>query len=351
MPVVAAAQGRLIGKVTDQNGVSVVAAVVAISSQDLNEAAITNASGYYVFYSLPPGNYKVKVIKRGLPSVEMGAAVTSGSTKFLDIKLIPQQPQKEEVVVVETPKKVPEKHKAEPQPVRKAEPKEIAKASKIGPLPQAEDPAKHITVATAIIDTSQVDAELNKALSEAKMMAEFETRQYDSPPEIVGGMNKLYQKLIYPSLAREQRLQGNVVAKVFVDRNGFVSKVSLVKKSDEMFNDEVYRVLTEDMRFIPATLANKPVAAVTTVFVTFALQKNSLAMQVQAAVLSKIFADEKNLSQKSSIRVGVIYSSAEENAAATEIQTAFSSVKIDAKVLEEKELRLSISDFDVLYLM
>ncbi|NTV47175.1 MAG: carboxypeptidase regulatory-like domain-containing protein, partial [Chlorobiales bacterium] len=118
LPLVAMAQGRLVGKVTDQNNAPVVAAVVAISSQELNEAAITNASGYYVFYSLPPGDYKVKVVKRGLPSIQSGAAVTTGTTRLLDIKLTPQPSQKEVVVAVEAPKKVPEKRKAEPQPIK-----------------------------------------------------------------------------------------------------------------------------------------------------------------------------------------------------------------------------------------
>lgn len=354
LPLVALAQGRLVGKVTDQNNAPVVAAVVSISSQELNEAAITNASGYYVFYSLPPGDYKVKVIKRGLPSIQSGVALVSGITRLLDIKLTPQAPQKEVVVAVEAPKKVLEKRKVEPQPIKKPEAKEIVKVAKVGPVPPSEEPAKSANlpaVTTAIIDTNTIEVDVRKALSEAKMIADLETSQYDSPPEIAGGMNKLYQKLVYPSLAREKGLQGNVVAKVFVDQNGHVSKVSLVKKSDEMFNDEVYRVLTEDMRFIPAVRANKPVAVATTVFVTFSLQKNALGLQVQAAVLSKIFAEEKGLRQKNQVRVGVVYSSPEEKASATEMQTAFSSVKLAAKVLEEKELRQAVNDFDVLYLM
>src|SRR6185436_16596718 len=70
IPSTAAAQavtGTLLGNVTDSSGGAVPGATVTATDVDKNisRTAVTNESGYYIFNSLPNGNYTVDAELQG----------------------------------------------------------------------------------------------------------------------------------------------------------------------------------------------------------------------------------------------------------------------------------------------
>ncbi|MEI7811012.1 MAG: energy transducer TonB [Ignavibacteria bacterium] len=68
-------------------------------------------------------------------------------------------------------------------------------------------------------DNNKSTSELNPAFSQIA----------DLIPEPVGGYSSLTKKITYPVIAKNAKLEGEVLAKVTVDKNGSVTNVSIVK--------------------------------------------------------------------------------------------------------------------------
>ncbi len=263
-------QARLVGRVADEENQPLAAAIVYVISPNFTQAALTNASGYFTFLDLPIGNYLLKAYKRGLPTWQKDISLSSPSTIRLDIKLA-EKPATLAAADAKTPSKVTakepkERDLAEARPARpkpeqeKKEPERTAAPTP--PEPKAE------TLSDADIDK---DEGLRQSVEEAKLTTASDAIKPDTKPELIGGMEALNQKIIYPAIARERGLQGGVIAKVNVDPLGFVRKVTILRSTDASFSEEVFRVLSEDVRFKPAMLNGKPVAAAAVIYVEFKL--------------------------------------------------------------------------------
>ena len=48
-------------------------------------------------------------------------------------------------------------------------------------------------------------------------------------PEPIGGMNTIYKKLVYPQDAKENKIEGNVKIRAFIEKNGEVSSAQVVE--------------------------------------------------------------------------------------------------------------------------
>ncbi len=263
-------QARLVGRVTDEENQPLAAAIVYVISPNFTQATLTNASGHFTFLDLPIGNYLLKAYKRGLPTWQKDISLSSPSTIRLDIKLA-EKPATLAAADAKTPSKVTakepkERDLAEARPARpkpeqeKKEPERTAAPTP--PEPKAE------TLSDADIDK---DEGLRQSVEEAKLTTASDAIKPDTKPELIGGMEALNQKIIYPAIARERGLQGGVIAKVNVDPLGFVRKVTILRSTDASFSEEVFRVLSEDVRFKPAMLNGKPVAAAAVIYVEFKL--------------------------------------------------------------------------------
>ncbi len=346
----AVAQGRLLGLITDDQGNPLRAAVVSLSNSDLTQAAVSNASGYYAFISVPLGSYTLKVSKSGLPQVSSSVTFEASIMKRLDVRLASAAPAD----LAEAKRAKPEPKDRRPEPAEK-KPADLAKAEPAAkpaetklpqpkPAPVPEKPAIIASTDTSLAANSR----LKEALQDAEDAEKSEKLTLETKPEIIGGMNALYEKLIYPSIAREQKIEGDVVAKVFVDRNGFASKVTLVKTANAILNDEVFRVLSEDLRFKPATVGGKPIAGVVTILVTFRTERSLLPLQ--AAMFTKIFGYEKLLAQKPKVKIGVVYA-ADADIDGNELVKQFQTAKTEAEFVPESKLAETAKAFDVLYLL
>ncbi len=271
-------QARLVGRVADEENQPVAATVVYVISQNFTQATLTNASGYFTFLDVPIGNYLLKAYKRGLPAWQKDINLSSPSTIRLDIKLTEKpvaltatdakatskvtakEPKERDLAEARPARPKPEQ---EPKPEQgKKEPERAATSAPPQPEPKAE------TISDADIDKEEG---LRQSVEAAKLTNAGDAIKPDTKPELIGGMEALNQKIIYPAIARERGLQGGVIAKVSVDPLGLVRKVTILRSTDPSFSEEVFRVLSEDVRFKPATLNGKPVAAAAVIYVEFKL--------------------------------------------------------------------------------
>jgi len=254
------AQGRLIGRVVGENNEPIPGATVSISGQTAM-VAISNAQGYYVLLDVPQGQYEVKATKRGQPVWRGSVTVASGVTQRIDMKLgdksgnlaMAKAAADAKKLKVEKPKKEEEKKEEE-----KSEPA----------------PAPAPAVATNAQEIAK-EKELQKAIEESEKLNQLDAAQGDLPEtdvEIVGGIEAIQSKIEYPVSLQRAKIEGTVVARVFVDEQGNPLRISLVQPANKFLNEEVIRVLTEETKFKPAKVGNSPVRGAITIPVKFKIQ-------------------------------------------------------------------------------
>lgn len=264
-------QGRLVGRLLGSDKKPVIAATVYVVSPKFTQATITNAFGYFTFFDVPVGDYQLKTYKRGLPLLEKSLQVKEGLSR-IDLSISDQ------VASLETPSKTVKKPKRN-QPTSKPAPEKTNKPEPTKTLATDEPDSLDEEGATDESDIETISEQdlakeegLKESFENAKTLVETEKTKVDKRPEIIGGMPALNSKIMYPTIAREKGTQGAVIARVNVDKNGKITKVTISKSSDPSFSEEVFRVLSDDVQFQPAQLNNQPVASVVTVLIEFKLQ-------------------------------------------------------------------------------
>lgn len=263
-------QGRLVGRVTDENANPVPAATVYLISTNFTQATITNASGYFTLLDIPLSTYEIKAYKRGYPIWQKNFSIASSSTFRIDIKLVESS-----LANIET--RATKDVQSEAKKIKRPSPKTVDKVKEV-PLETATVPASTSSQNESGVNpqtVSETDIEqeegLRQSVQTAKDVVVSDAVKPDTKPEIIGGIEALNRKIIYPTIAREQGLQGGVIAKVNVDKFGDVTKVTILRSTNPSFSEEVFRVLSDDIRFKPATLNNQPVAASAVIYVEFKL--------------------------------------------------------------------------------
>ncbi len=255
------AQGRLIGRVTDEDGTPVAGATVSVSGQTAM-VAISNAQGYYVLLDVPQGQYEVKATKRGKPVWRGSITIASGVTQRIDMRL----GSKSENLAAKTA------IDAKRVKVEKPKEKEVKEEEK------QQEEEKPETVAPTVVASAQEIAkeqELQKAIQESEMLSQLDAAQADLPEtdvEIVGGIEAIQSKIEYPVALKRAKIEGTVIARVFVDEQGNPLRIALIQPANKFLNEEVIRVLTEETKFTPAKVGNSPVRGAITIPVKFKIQ-------------------------------------------------------------------------------
>lgn len=90
-------------------------------------------------------------------------------------------------------------------------------------------------------------------------------------PELDGGMTELTKKIKYPAVAKQTNIEGKVYAMAYVDEQGNVGKVKIIKGLGAGCDEEVVRVLSSS-KFKPGQHEGKTVKVKTTVSVVFKLK-------------------------------------------------------------------------------
>ncbi|MBC8043349.1 MAG: TonB family protein [Rhizobacter sp.] len=287
----AVAQGRIMGRITDESGNPIPAATISLTAGGLAQAALTNAQGYYAFLSVPQGDYTIRVIKRDARAQTASVSVVPGRMVRFDVML----PSLTTLAIVtagdDGKNEFKSESKPEPRPPKRPDQKPRP-APPVKPPPVAvktAPPADSLAskpVATKVdtpvsrpvatkVDTLAsgeiADGGLKQAVKDAEVTEASERVKVDVRPQVQGGLDAIARKLIYPEVTRASRLQGSVVAKVFIKESGEVTKVTILKSPHPAFSEEVFRVLSEDVRFSPAQAGRKNVAGTAVILVAFTL--------------------------------------------------------------------------------
>ncbi len=77
-------------------------------------------------------------------------------------------------------------------------------------------------------------------------------------PEIVGGLESLYDMLEYPELARKAGIEGLVIVWFVIEKDGSPTNLEVAKSASEILDSEALRVVAL-MRFKPGLQRGKPV--------------------------------------------------------------------------------------------
>lgn len=104
----------------------------------------------------------------------------------------------------------------------------------------------------------------------------YQIQSLDSEPEYPGGINGLMsflaQNLVYPESAMESNIQGKVVLKFVVTKDGNVANVEVVRSVDPALDAEALRVISLLKGFTPGVYEGKKVNVWYTLPVNFKLQ-------------------------------------------------------------------------------
>ncbi len=252
----AVSQGRLFGRVVDEGGKPVPAATVFVSSGSVNRAALTNAQGYYVFLGISEGKYSLKVFKTGFPKTSReGIAIASNSTARHDFKLGDASGGVQAASVARERKK------------------EVTKVAK----PKSEKPTETIVVKNEVgeaeeLDESEVE-EIKKAEESAKEEEQALTTAAEKEVAIEGGITAIQKAVKYPETAVNLKIEGKVVVRVFVGRDGSPLRMDVMKSAHELLDEEALRVLSENAKFTPAVVNGQNAIGVITVPITFKIGK------------------------------------------------------------------------------
>ncbi len=90
-------------------------------------------------------------------------------------------------------------------------------------------------------------------------------------PEPIGGIAAIQSKIVYPEIAKRAGVQGRVFVKAYVDENGNVTKVELIRGIGAGC-DEAAMTAVQSVKFKPGKQRGKPVKVQVTVPVLFKLQ-------------------------------------------------------------------------------
>jgi periplasmic protein TonB len=93
-------------------------------------------------------------------------------------------------------------------------------------------------------------------------------------PSFVGGDNALYdfsKNIIYPLKAKENNVEGRVVVKFIIEKDGAVSNIEIIRKLGFGCDEEVIRLIKTMPKWNPAKQSGKPVRVYFTMPISFIL--------------------------------------------------------------------------------
>jgi protein TonB len=93
----------------------------------------------------------------------------------------------------------------------------------------------------------------------------------ESMPEPVGGLPAIYKKISYPSVAKSAGLEGKVYLLIFVNENGGVDNVKVIKGIGGGCEEEAVKAV-KSIRYTPGKNKGVPVKVKLSLAITFKLK-------------------------------------------------------------------------------
>jgi len=211
--------------------------------------------------------YSLKAFKRGLPKVEPIPVTIAANTTTRKDFILGATGGSVTLLASSKPKEKPAEKPAAERPVAAVV---KLKEEKAAEKPVAEAKPSEPEPTTVAVDE---DDEIKRITAEAEALTSQLNATVEKDVQIQGGIESIIKKIVYPETAIHMKIEGKVVARVFVDAKGNVLKIDILKPAHELLNEEAVRVLTEDAVYIPAQANGKPVAGAITVPLNFKIQK------------------------------------------------------------------------------
>ena len=161
---------------------------------------------------------------------------------------------------------------AEPLPQRKPEAPRIASQAPAipQPAPVLALPAPQAPAANAFTVPAPEVSELSPAPEQKQQVASIA-----ATPPAYGAAYLRNPAPPYPAAARRNGVQGTVMLKVVVARDGLPARVELEKSSGSMHLDSAALEAVKAWRFVPARRGNEPVEGIVTFPIVFRLENAS----------------------------------------------------------------------------
>ncbi len=80
----------------------------------------------------------------------------------------------------------------------------------------------------------------------------------DEPPQIIGGIDSLINKIKYPEIARRSGIKGIVIVEFIIDSSGNATEIKIISGLDAGC-DEIFIEALITQKYIPAKKNSKPV--------------------------------------------------------------------------------------------
>ncbi len=240
--------GRISGKVIDRdsnNGLPSVT-VYLFQGDVQKQSARTNSGGNFSFVNVVPDGYTIKASKPGFNEFSKFVRVNPNFTTKLFLPLSPLNsgPSNYSSSQETESKAAPSKSTA----VQSAQKK---KTEITGSLPTTP-------IQSPAIDSSKLVAETEPAQEEIKTDELVFIEAPQEMPEPIDGWSSLYKKIVYPEIARKQKASGTVTLSVYIDKNGDVISIEIIKSAhpalDKAAEDAVY-----ELKFKPGKQEGRPV--------------------------------------------------------------------------------------------
>ncbi|MBJ7429150.1 MAG: energy transducer TonB [Bacteroidia bacterium] len=94
-------------------------------------------------------------------------------------------------------------------------------------------------------------------------------------PSFIGGEDSLYsflrQRLVYPQLAKENGIEGKVIVRFIVEKNGKLTNIEVLRKMGWGCDEEAIRILKLSPNWIPGKMRGKAVRVKYTLPINFRL--------------------------------------------------------------------------------
>lgn len=95
-------------------------------------------------------------------------------------------------------------------------------------------------------------------------------------PSFVGGEDSLYsflyQHIVYPQIAKENQIEGRVVVRFVIEKDGLITKIEILKKLGWGCDEEAIRLIKLMPKWMPAKMNGKPVRTYFTLPIVFKLK-------------------------------------------------------------------------------
>ncbi|MBL1214941.1 MAG: energy transducer TonB [Ignavibacteriae bacterium] len=147
--------------------------------------------------------------------------------------------------------------------------KKISKIISINNLQQAEVFVDFLNDSFSV-SYRNLDAEENNLWADKKLSQMAYFIAVEEMPKPVGGMDSLQARVSYPEIAKRAGIKGKVFIKAFVDKEGKVNKVELIKGIGAGC-DEAAMSAVKNAKFIPGRQKGKPVNVQVSIPILFKL--------------------------------------------------------------------------------